>query len=138
MKLVFDRPELVAQWVYSQLGTSIPAAYAAFGATRDGVNLCAGAVFTDYTGSNIEVTLVAPGAFNRTLIAAVCRYAFVQMRVTRLSAKTKRSNKRMRQIMPRMGWKFEGISERYFGPTRGDDAIRFVAFYDQARKWIDG
>lgn len=136
MRLVFDCPELVAQWVYGQLGVEVPPVYTAFGATKDDKSLCAGAVFTDFTGSNIEVTLVAPGAFNRMLISAVCRYAFLQMKVTRLSAKTKRSNTRMRKIMPRMGWKFEGISEKYYGPTKADDALRFVAFEEQARKWI--
>lgn len=134
--LILGCDEMVAAWVGEKLGTKFIPPYTTIGATKDGNDLCAGAVFNDYTGSNLEITLVSDGGLTRGNIRAVFSYAFDQVKVNRLSAKTKRSNKAMRRMLPRFGFKFEGISAQYFGPTRADDAIRFVLFHEDARKWL--
>jgi hypothetical protein len=136
--LVFGQDELVAQYVLGNLGLPLVPPYTAIGGTRDGQTLCIGAVFNQYNGSNIEITLYGPGALTRGAIRGVYHYAFDQLRVNRVSAKTRRSNKNMQRLLPRFGFKFEGISARYFGPEKADDAIRFVLFPDDARKWING
>lgn len=138
MILVFGQDELVAQYVFGNLGLPLVPPYTAIGGTRDGQTLCIGAVFNQFNGSNIEINLYGPGALTRGAIRSVYHYAFEQLGVNRVSAKTRRSNKTMQRLLPRFGFKFEGISERYFGPEKADDAIRFVLFPDDARKWING
>lgn len=138
MRLVFGQDELVAQYVFGHLGIALVPPYTAIGGTRDGKTLCIGVVFNQYNGSNIEITLYGPGSLTRGAIRGVYHYVFEQLGVGRVSAKTKRSNNNMQRLLPRFGFKFEGISERYFGPQKADDAIRFVLFPDEARKWING
>lgn len=138
MRLVFGQDDLVAGWVSVNLGIPIAPPYTAIGGTRDGESLCIGAVFNNYNGSNIDISLYGPRGLTRGGIAAVYQYLFGQLKVNRVSALTRRSNKAMRQLLPRFGFKFEGIGARYFGPARADDAIRFVLFPDDARKWTDG
>lgn len=110
--------------------------YTAIGGTVDGQSLCIGVVFNSWNGSNIDISLYGPGALRRGAISGVYHYAFKQLNATRVTANTRRSNKVMQRLLPRFGFKFEGISERYFGPTRPDDAIRYVLFPENAEKWI--
>ena len=136
MQLVFGRDVEVAQWVARRLDLVIVPPYAAIGATRDGRTLCAGAVFNQWNGANLEVTLYGPGCLSRGAIRAVCHYAFSQVGARRLSAVTRRSNKAMQRLLPRLGFRFEGVARRYFGPYRRDDALRFVLFPDAADRWM--
>lgn len=136
MRLIFDCDEMVASWVGERLGVQIQPPYTAIGMTRDGMDLCAGAVFNDFTGSNVEMTVASIGV-SKGFVCAVARYVFGQLAVNRLSIKTKRSNKAVQRLAPRLGFKFEGISARYFGPTKADDAIRYVLFPEDARKWLN-
>jgi hypothetical protein len=128
---------MVASWVGERLGTTIVPPYTAFGATIDGHDLCAGAVFNDFTGANIELTVAGgpvPPAFSREIL----KYVFVQVGALRLSIKTKRSNKHVKTMLARRKeFKFEGISPRYFGPNKADDAIRYALFAEDARKWLN-
>jgi len=138
MRLVFGCDDLVAKYVSDGLGLPMVPPYTAIGGTRDGQSLCIGVVFNEYNGSNIDITLYGPGALTRGNIRGVYHYLFEQLKVNRVTAKTRRSNKRMQRLMGRFGFKFEGISARYFGPTKADDAIRFVLFPEEARKWLNG
>lgn len=138
MKLVFGRDELVAQWVAENLKLPMIPPYVAIGGTRDDKSLCIGVVFNQYNGSNIDISLYGPGGLTRGNIRAIYSYAFVQLKVNRVTAITRRSNKNMQRLLPRFGFKFEGTSARYFGSEKSDDAIRFVLFQDDARKWING
>lgn len=135
---MFGCDEHVAKYVSDNLGLPISPPYTAIGATQDGASLCAGAVFNDFNGSNVEITLYGPGCLKRGPISGIYHYMFEQLGVNRATAKTRRSNKTMQRLLPRLGFKFEGISARYFGPSKADDAIRFVLFPDEARKWING
>jgi hypothetical protein len=58
------------------------------------------------------------------------------MGARRLAATTRRSNKSMQRLLPRLGFEFEGVARRFFGPRRGDDGLRFVLFPEQAGKWL--
>lgn len=138
MQLVFGQDTIVADYVFNNLGLALVPPYTAIGGTKDGKTLCIGAVFNQFNGSNIEITLFGPGGLTRGNIRGVYHYIFEQLKVNRVSAKTRRSNKSMQRLLPRFGFKFEGISARYFGPQKADDAIRFVLFPDDARKWING
>jgi len=136
LRLILGCDEMVASWVGEKLGTVIQPPYTAIGLTKDGLDLCARAVFNDFTGSNVEMTVASTGV-SKGFARAIAAYVFRQLGVNRLSIKTKRSNKAVQRLAPRLGFKFEGISARYFGPSKADDAIRYVLFPEDARKWLD-
>jgi hypothetical protein len=137
LQLVFGHDARVAHWVAEQLGLVILPPYVAIGGTRDGRTLCAGAVFNQWNGSNLEITLYGPGCLNRGAIRAIYHYAFMQVGARRLSATTRRSNKRMQRMLPRLGFEFEGVGKRFFGPRREDDAMRFVLLPERAGRWME-
>lgn len=136
MKLVFGEDKLVADWVGINLGLAILPPYTAIGGTVDGAELLIGAVFNNWNGSNLDITLYGPGAIRRTAIRGIYHYVFNQLGAERLTAITRRSNKLMCKKLHKLSFKYEGISERYFGPTKSEDAIRFVLFPQNAERWM--
>jgi hypothetical protein len=134
--LVFGQDELVANWVGINLGLTIHKPYTAIGGTTDGQSLAIGAVFNQWNGSNIEITLYGPGALRRGAIRGIYHYVFVQLGAQRLSATTRRSNKLMCRKLSKLGFECEGVGKRFFGSTRKDDAVRFVLFPHAAERWM--
>lgn len=135
MILVFGQDELVAQWMSEKIGIQFVPPFVAIGATVDNRTLCAGALFNNWNGFNMDISLAAD-ALSRAAIRDVYEYAFNQVKVVRLTALTRRSNRTMREMLPRFGFREEGVSARYFGPKRQDDAFRFVLMRDDAQKWM--
>lgn len=136
MKIVVGQDDLVARWAGQQMKETFHAPFIAWGFTKDGVTLQGAAIFNDWNGSNIEITLYAPGCFTRSTVAAVYDYAFRQLKATRLSARTARSNKRMQRLLPRLGFTWEGVAKRYYGPDKRQDAILYALFPENAQKWM--
>ena len=135
MRLVFNDPERVAAWVSDRLGTIIQPPYVAIGMTDDDRLYCGGAVFNNWNGANIEITVAMDRRPTRGVIRALQHYVFEQSKATRVTAHTRRANKKVRRLLPRLGFKFETTRERFFGPTRADDAFAFVLFPENARKF---
>ena len=136
MKLVFARDDEVAEWVSERIGTIIPKPYVAIGATRDGKELCGGAVFNNYNHSNVDITLASDRCLTRGTIRGIFHYCFVQSKVNRVTAATRRSNKTMRKILRKFGFEFEGIAKQYYGSSKKDDAFVYALFKDGAEKWL--
>lgn len=137
MRLVFGCDEIVAKWVSQKLRVPIVPPYTAIGVTRDGENLCGGAVFNDWNGSNLEVTVYGHGCVTRGNFRAVCHYAFAQLKANRLTARTARVNKRLQRSLPKLGFRYEGICRNYYGPDKRHDAIVYGLLKEQGMKWIN-
>lgn len=133
--LVFGQDELVARWMSEKSGVMFSPPYVAIGATQDQATLCAGVLFNNWNGVNLDISLAAD-VLSRGAIRGVFEYVFNQAGALRLTAITKRSNKTMREMLPRFGFRSEGVSARYFGSRRADDGFRFVLFREDARKWM--
>lgn len=137
IRLVFGEDDRVRTWVSERAEALISPPFVAIGATKDnGKTLCGGAVFNAWNGHNIDITLASEGCLTRGTIRAIYHYLFVQSKACRVSAYTRRANKKMRAMLPRLGFEFEGVSKRYFGPTKADDAFDFVLFPENARKYL--
>lgn len=138
MHLVGGHDEAVAQWAGERLGVQFQAPYTAFGIV-DGAGIIHGAtVFNDfYPGGNIEMTHIGHGTLTRRVQRGLIRYAFVQCGATRLTAKTAYRNVMVRRLLPKAGFRYECTQKRYFGPERGDDALVYVLFRDDAAKWLE-
>lgn len=118
-----------------KIGIAFVPPFVTIGATQDGQTLCAGVLFNNCNGFNLDISLAAD-VLSRGAIRGVYDYAFNQSGALRLTALTRRSNKKMRAILPRLGFRPEGVSARYFGPRRSDDAFRFALFRHDAEKWM--
>lgn len=136
MRPLFGCDEAVAEWVGYGLGKSIHPPFTAIGWVDNQDRLRAGAVFNNWNGSNIEVTIYGPRGFGKQAIRTVFRYAFTQLRANRLTATTERANKTMQRILPRMGFKFESAQPKYYGPHRKNDGLVFRMLRDECR-WIN-
>jgi RimJ/RimL family protein N-acetyltransferase len=91
------------------------------GAERDGA-LQAVAVFNDFTGHNVEITVASEGGkwASRSVLGAAMRYAFDQLKVERVTAHIRFSNRRALKLAKGAGFHEEGIARRWFGD---EDAV---------------
>ncbi len=136
MRTLIGHDESVTAWVSKKLNKPILGPLATIGWLGPDGTLKGAAVFNDFNGSNIEITICGAGTMTRQTIREAMRYAFVQQKVNRLSARTERCNKRMRQLMPRIGFTFESVAARYFGPHRRNDALVYRMLRADAERWL--
>lgn len=134
MQLVYGQDNAVALWVARQLQLSIHPPYVAIGVVADDGRELGGMVFNDWNGANMEVTVYGPRALNRMTLRAAFNYVFNEAKAIRLTARTKRNNKRMRKLLLRIGFEYEGTMKDYFG--RSDDAMLFRLTPQAAAKWM--
>jgi RimJ/RimL family protein N-acetyltransferase len=136
MPILTGHDDAVAQWVAGNLGVTIAPPYVSLGVLGADSVLIGGAVFSGYSGANIDVTIYGPRAMTRAAMRASFGYVFGQLRCERLTARCKRSNASMRRLMDRLGFKHEGTQRRYWGPDRNDDAMVYGMTRDECR-WLD-
>lgn len=137
MRLVGGDGEMVIKFVETALGKEITRPAVAFGIIDDKDILIGGAVFNDYTGNNIEMTLHCRGLWARpNVLQSIAHYVYEVNGCERLTARTRRGNIAVRKLLPKAGFSFEGTQKRYFGKSKEDDALLFVLFRDKAEKWM--
>lgn len=137
MQIVGGYDEAVATWAGQRLGVKFELPYTAFAVVNVSREIIGAAVFNDYqNGGNISWSHVGAGTISRGVIRRLAHYVFVENNVSRVSAKTKRSNSRVARLLMKAGFKFEGIQKRYFGPTKDDDALTYVLFKEDATRWL--
>lgn len=135
MDLVFGQDETVAQLVAKELGINFCPPFVAIGIEKDG-SLIGGFVYNNYNKHNIEISWYGPGTLQRHILrAAFYNYPFAQLNVLRLTAATKRSNKLVCRLLPRLGFTYEATLKNYFGPAKSDDAIVYRLTEQDAQKW---
>jgi RimJ/RimL family protein N-acetyltransferase len=130
--IVVDGEEIGA-YVGSRLGVTIFPPFKAIGFLTDDKRPLAAFVFNDFNHSNIEMTIVAePGGITRQVIRYVANYAFNTSKCRRLTVRTKRRNKRILQLAPRYGFKYECIAKDFYPD---DDAVVFRMLKSDCR-WL--
>lgn len=138
MRVVAGQDQVIADWAGSLLGVRFQEPYTAFGFVDANASLRGACIFNDYyPGGNVEVTYVGPRSFTKATLTFMARFCFDELRVSRVTAKTRRGNVLMRRILPKGGFQFEGTQKRYFGADRKDDALVFVMMRDNAKKWLE-
>ncbi len=80
----------------------------------DDQKLIGQAIFTDYTEANIEIHLYAPRCGTRKIIKEVYNYVFNQLKCERLTAKPYCSNKKLLQLLSRLGFEYEFTQKDYY------------------------
>ncbi len=120
MILLFGHDETVAGWVGRIVGKPFDPPFTAIGVLdRDGT-LRGGFVFNNHVQDcSIEVSLAGPAAISRGAWRGVLSYVFDQIGCKRLSMHTRKSNKAVRRLAPRLGLHFEGVARSLYGDEDG-------------------
>ena len=125
MELVFGHDATIADWVEKKFGYPLSRWDKAVGVIDKSGTLVGGAVFRDWNGFNIEIAYYGPNSVTRSVFLGLTKFCFDELKVTRITARTLRQNKIVNQGLPRLGFRFEGVSKRYFGPYKKHDAINY-------------
>lgn len=129
----------MAAWAGRQLGVTFQEPYTAFGFTDDEGFMQASSVLNDYyPDGNIEWSHVGP--LRLYMIRFLVKFVFLELMASRVTAKTRRANLTVRAMLNRKaaGFQFEGVQRQYFGPTKDDDAMVFVMYRANAKRWLKG
>jgi len=133
MLVVTDNSEAIADFVGKKLKVTFWPPYLALGFSSEDRTKMAAVVFSDYNGSNIEATIYADkGGATRGVIRYVAQYVFGQLKCRRLTVRTKKRNKAVLKLAPRLGFKYETVLVRYYPD---DDAVVFRMLREDC-KWI--
>lgn len=111
--------------------------YSAIGWVKNN-KLVAQAIFMDYRGSNIEIHIYGPGFFTRQGLRDAFNYVFVQLKCNRLTARLKGDDNKLLNLLPRLGFEYEGVSKQYYGDADAPiDSHNYVLFKDKAIKYLE-
>lgn len=137
--IIVGHDQVVASWAQAKFqGPNFYAMHSAVGLADPSGTLTGAALFSDYyPGGNVELTYYGPGTISRAVIRAVIYYAFVTLGVSRITAKTRATNKPAIQVLNRLGCDFDCVMKRYYGPRKGeDDAVVYAFPVEKASKWM--
>ena len=130
MTPVFEPQEAIIAWAGRQLGVNFHQPCYAIGVVNNAGEPVGAAVFNDFADRNIEVTMVGPGAFSRSIARVMAEFAFNANNVSRLTVRTRAKNKKLAALIEKTGWKREGRLRRWYGD---DDAIVFGMLRKECR-----
>ena len=125
----------LAVWYTKKSGIQFYTVYTATGYLFDG-EIKAVAIYTDFTGANIEVHLVANKVLSRAIIISILSYVFKQLNCVRCTVKIQRKNKYIVKTALRIGFEYECTLKSYYGLRPEQDALVYRMFRPQAEKWI--
>lgn len=113
--------EQVADWAARRLKLKFVAPYSAIGFESDDGTPLGALVFNDYTGQNIEISIV--GLWSKKMFRVAGDYVFNQLKAQRMTARTRVDNKKVINVIIGAGFRVEGKARRYY--PDGTDAILF-------------
>lgn len=123
----------IADWFGQKVGKPQYGPYAALGWCSEN-EIVTAALFNDANGANLELHLVGP--LSRQVMRDIGNYTFNVQKVCRLTAKPYRSSKKLRAALIEVGFQYEGVMKRYYGPQKSCDAIVYRLDRHAAEKWM--
>jgi hypothetical protein len=118
MRLVINRDEAVAKWMFAASGCNPVQFNLAIGLAK-GMDLVGGIMFTGYNGSDVEVHFYGPGVLSRRVVRAMMHIAGRALEVNRMTVRTRKPS--MARGVVKLGAVYEGKIRRLYGPTDGDE-----------------
>lgn len=140
-----EEKEAVAEWIMGHVGRRAVRPYQCLAAISAEGRIVGGALFNGYNGANVDLTVYGPGLGSRQALRAICHYAFVELRCTRMTARTRRLKSSLvgdsplngrRGILERMGFVFEVCAKEYYGAGKAGDAMVYRMTRAEC-PWID-
>jgi hypothetical protein len=93
-RILLYADDLVAGWMEQQTGQRIIPPYTAFATLAADGQISGAVLFNDHIEGSVEVSIVAPGRVSRALLRAAAQYAFGDLGVNRVTARTRASTLR--------------------------------------------
>jgi RimJ/RimL family protein N-acetyltransferase len=130
--LLFGHDMPVAHWTWNAFAVEVAPVNAAIGIVRN--NKIVGAIlFQNFSGHNIEMSYYGPSTLSAGITKSICRYAVERFTtIARMTARTNRKNTKIIRFLSAIGFKLEGVQQRYYGPF--GDAVSFVLFREQLER----
>ncbi len=122
----------IAAWLGAQLEVTFSPPYLALGVLDDSGGKAGAALFNNFDCANIDLTGAGAGAFTPAIVRALARYVFVQLNCSRVTLRTRRSNRHARKLLARH-FKFEVTLKNWFGE---EDAFQFRMCRDEC-PWLE-
>ena len=121
----------IAGFLEDKLKVKISPPFTAFGFVSDDNRPMCAVLFNDFNQANIEMTIYAEtGGITRQVLKYLANYVFVKNGCRRLTVRTKKRNKRVLQLAPRYGFKYECLLKNFFPD---DDAVMFRMLREDCR-----
>lgn len=135
---VHGHDKTVAGWAQGQFeGLNFSTMHSAFGVVDSTGSLVGAALFSDYyPGGNVELTYTGAGTLTRAIITEIGYHAFVTLRASRVTCRTRKSNVPTIRLLKKAGFKWEGNMKRFYGPLEDDTAVVFSFPVESATKWM--
>jgi hypothetical protein len=130
MIVVEDDPSVIA-YMERRLGVKFSEPRIVRGFMTDKGEPLAAVLFNNYSGSNIDVSVVAERV-TRSVLRFVSSYVFNQLGCRRMTANIKKKNKHAREMALRCGFTFESIAKQFYPD---DDAAVYRMLNEGEKKW---
>ena len=122
-RILLYADHLVAHWMMEKTGQTIFPPYTAFAALAPDGQIAGAVLFNDHLEGSVEVSIVAPGRVSRALLRVSAQYAFGDLGVNRVAARTRASNLRASSFIERVGFRREGVLRAFYAD--GEDALLY-------------
>lgn len=125
---------MLCAWAESKITGAKFANYQTIGVLRDG-KIAAVAVYHEYRHPSIEMSFAAdsPRWATRQVIYTLMAYPFDQLEVRRVTAITRKKNRKIRRLIEGIGFKLEGTL-RFAYDKPNDDACVYGFFRENLEK----
>jgi RimJ/RimL family protein N-acetyltransferase len=119
--LATGNDEIINQWTLARFGVRNVNSDMAL-AIMDGQQFVGSVFFHAHNGPDIELSYFGPQTLTLGILRNICRIAVDHFGVSRITARTPKSNKQMTQGITKVGFVFEGIRRNGYGK---EDAVMF-------------
>jgi hypothetical protein len=116
-----ENTELVGSYVGEKSGCGFePGMYQALAVINESGDFCAGVVVSDFRGHDCQMSCAAETsvAWRGNVLNTIFEYVFNQLGCARCTAITKKSNRRTREFLERIGFQLEGRLRLGFDGTK--------------------
>jgi RimJ/RimL family protein N-acetyltransferase len=139
-ELVFGRDDELATWAEAHYPDCAPLSrpLTAIGVASYSGDIMGVAIYHNYRQNDIEITFITatPRWATPGNIRALLHYPFIQLGVKRMTAITKKSNKKARSFMTGLGFILEGVHP--YAARDCTAACTYGLYAKNAEKWTNG
>jgi len=129
-----SRDREIGTWIAEKVDVEYDEGNVCFGVEQDS-KLIGGAMFNDYNGSNIclHQRMDSPYGMTKQLLRAVFEYAFVYLKVRRVTGVVLGKNQKAIDLNKKLGFEVEGVLRKYFLDDEGGDVVHMVMWPENCR-----
>jgi len=120
--LILGRDVEIASWAFKTFGFHPTQYCMAVGIATPEEGLVAACMFHAHNGPDVELSYYGPNTLTLDLVKKIAKVAVEVLGVSRITARTSRSNKTMTRGIKKIGFEYEGIRKCGYG---SQDAVMY-------------